>query len=130
MRCISLYQPWASLMALGHKTIETRSWGTSYRGLLAIHASKRLVMPPDPEFRQAIVELGLMKYEWPLGQIVGICRLLDCVTITPHMPLSGYEHLFGDFTVGRVAWLTSNMENLIEPVKCVGRQGLFEWTRP
>ena len=39
MKTLSLIQPWASLIALGEKRIETRSWGTRYRGPLAIHAS-------------------------------------------------------------------------------------------
>ncbi len=40
MRCITLTQPWATLVAIGAKTIETRSWGTKYRGELAVHAAK------------------------------------------------------------------------------------------
>ena len=39
MKSLSLWQPWASLVALGIKTVETRSWATSYRGPLAIHAA-------------------------------------------------------------------------------------------
>ncbi len=41
MKAISILQPWASLVALGHKKIETRSWNTKYRGELLIHASKK-----------------------------------------------------------------------------------------
>ncbi len=41
MKALSLWQPWASLIALGVKTIETRSWATNYRGPLAIHAGLR-----------------------------------------------------------------------------------------
>ncbi len=41
MKALSLHQPWASLIAEGVKTIETRSWATKYRGPLGIHASKR-----------------------------------------------------------------------------------------
>lgn len=36
MRCVSLWQPWASGVAEGLKTWETRSWSTDYRGELAI----------------------------------------------------------------------------------------------
>ncbi len=39
MKAISLLQPWATLVAIGAKHIETRSWSTPYRGPLAIHAS-------------------------------------------------------------------------------------------
>ncbi len=42
MRTLTLTQPWATLVALGAKTIETRSWQTSYRGPLAIHAGQGL----------------------------------------------------------------------------------------
>ncbi len=37
-RALTLWQPWASLIAIGAKTIETRSWSTAYRGPLLIHA--------------------------------------------------------------------------------------------
>ena len=40
MKALTLTQPWASLVAIGAKRIETRSWSTPYRGLLAIHAAK------------------------------------------------------------------------------------------
>lgn len=39
MKALTLTQPWATLIALGAKTIETRSWATTYRGPLAIHAA-------------------------------------------------------------------------------------------
>jgi len=41
MKAITLYQPWATLVALGKKKIETRSWKTDYRGPLAIHVAKK-----------------------------------------------------------------------------------------
>lgn len=41
MKALSLHQPWASAIALGLKHLETRSWATSYRGPLAIHAARR-----------------------------------------------------------------------------------------
>lgn len=37
---LSLTQPWASLVVLGEKQWETRSWPTKYRGELYIHAAK------------------------------------------------------------------------------------------
>ena len=39
MKSLTLTQPWATLVAIGAKRIETRSWSTSYRGPLAIHAA-------------------------------------------------------------------------------------------
>ena len=40
MKALTLTQPWATLVAMGAKRIETRSWTTNYRGPLAIHAGK------------------------------------------------------------------------------------------
>lgn len=40
-KMLTLWQPWASLIAVGEKWIETRSWSTPYRGALAIHAASR-----------------------------------------------------------------------------------------
>jgi hypothetical protein len=42
MKVISIIQPWATLIAIGEKKFETRSWSTKYRGELAIHASKKI----------------------------------------------------------------------------------------
>ena len=52
---LTLHQPWASLVALGVKTIETRSWSAKYRGPLAIHAGSQrpplMHLPPYPPGR-------------------------------------------------------------------------------
>lgn len=42
MKALTLIQPWATLIMLGEKQIETRSWNTKYRGKLAIHAGKKI----------------------------------------------------------------------------------------
>lgn len=39
MKAITIWQPWASLIACGAKRYETRSWPTKYRGPIAIHAA-------------------------------------------------------------------------------------------
>ena len=39
MKAITIWQPWATLLPLGVKLYETRSWATSYRGPIAIHAA-------------------------------------------------------------------------------------------
>ena len=50
MKMLTLHQPWASLIAVGVKTIETRSWSTPYRGPLAIHAGK--ARPPTTQWEE------------------------------------------------------------------------------
>ena len=42
MKCLSLKQPSADLLALGDKTIELRKWNTKFRGIFLVHASKNI----------------------------------------------------------------------------------------
>ena len=39
--CLSMHQPWASLLVMGIKQHEGRSWYTPYRGRLWIHAGSK-----------------------------------------------------------------------------------------
>lgn len=41
MKALTIWQPWATAIAIGAKRIETRSWETHYRGPIAIHAAAR-----------------------------------------------------------------------------------------
>ena len=114
MKALTLYQPWASLVALGVKTIETRSWSTPYRGPLAIHAGAK--RPPGiwtrwgepiPQADSLLVRMaGLREFDrlftgyegadadgywfrqWsgPLGAIVATCRLADVVPMRSEIP--------------------------------------------
>ncbi len=55
MKALTIWQPWASLIATGEKIYETRSWPTKYRGPIAIHAAKK-----DPA--KVPITPGLDKY--------------------------------------------------------------------
>lgn len=54
MRGLTLKQPWASLVAFGLKTVETRKWATRHRGAIAIHAGKTA----DPAMFERIEAYG------------------------------------------------------------------------
>lgn len=104
MKAISLTQPWATLVAVGSKRIETRSWQTSYRGRLAIHASKgfpgeakrlceasgicaALGWPrlPNPLTQEALDESARLIKSLPLGAVIATCNLVACKFITSAM---------------------------------------------
>ena len=93
MRALTIRQPWASLIALGVKTIETRSWQTHYRGPLLIHAGKA---EPGPivlgSWEVGRLDVGADRRMWridefgppvdlPLGAVVAVATLTDCVEI-------------------------------------------------
>jgi len=128
MKAITLIQPWATLVAIGAKQIETRGWRTFYRGPLAIHASKRL---PAWQFRDTLEAHGIHSFmQLPLGAIIATCTLVDCVRITPDNVPSAPEFYFGDYTLGRWAWHLSNVKALDEPMPARGSLGLWEWPGP
>jgi ASCH domain len=73
---LSLKQPWAALLAHGHKTIEVRKWPTARRGRVLIHAAR--VSDLRPEAWRHVPE-ELREQAQLLGGILGEADLIDCV---------------------------------------------------
>lgn len=128
MKALSLWQPWASAMAIGLKRIETRHWRTNYRGLLAIHASKRW----QREEREWATELAKLHDAPqlacpPLGAIVATGVLVD-IRRTENVlsAISETEEMFGNYAPGRFAWIFEDIRPLAVPFPCKGAQGFFE----
>lgn len=145
MRVLSLTQPWATLMAIGAKRIETRSWPTSNRGPVLIHASKCCTLDDLhtatlKPFVDVLEDAGycrnwrrrgdglLYPNDLPLGCIVAFGTLTHVEMITrdnvPHEP----ELLFGDYTPGRYAWHFDDVRRLVTPVPAKGALGFWRWS--
>lgn len=124
MRALCLHQPWATLVALGYKHVETRSWTTAYRGDLMIHAAARKRALPDASLVMTAT-LRSIGYDFPLGAFVARCRLVDVVPTEEFDP-STHDALLGDFSTGRFAWVLDDISELTIPVPARGQQGL--WT--
>src|SRR2546426_9620339 len=77
MIALSIRQPWASLIILGHKDIENRSWPTSVRGRVLIHASRAL----DPAGFDCAAKRAIeLPSDLQTGGIVGSVEIVDCVS--------------------------------------------------
>ena len=131
MKALTLTQPWASLIAVGAKLIETRSWRTNYRGKLLIHAAKTA----DRDFtNQPIVQKYLQGQPPPLGAFVAVCDLVDCKsteTTLKELAKDLYppdEEKFGNYRPHRYAWILDNVQPLPEPVYHKGNRML--WNPP
>ena len=134
MKAITLWQPWATLVAIGAKTIETRSWGTSYRGPLAIHAgvaTSQLYLAAEFPFVDYLRQYGYTSLQFPLGCVVATCTLQDVRRILHHWTLCvpAEQRPLGNFTLGRYAWYLTNIKPVDPPVPARGRQGFWDWER-
>lgn len=143
LKSLTMTNPWGTLVALGAKTIETRSWPTPHRGPLAIHVAKTL--PPEaaaccnePLFRQVLEaggyhqRPGARENVWglPLGQVVAIAWLDEVERITTFHQVEEPERSFGLFMPGRYAWRFSQVYRLATPLAAHGALGVWEWLPP
>lgn len=120
MKAISLWQPFASAIPCGFKRIETRHWSTNYRGLLAIHASKK----NTGELR-AIARQGGLPENLPFGYVVAVVNLAAVLPIELLKPVaSPIEQHFGDYNPGRFGWVLTDIKP-IKPFPFKGGQGFF-----
>lgn len=133
MKALSLTQPWATLIAIGAKRIETRSWSTKHRGLIAIHAAKGFPKEARENCRLSPFVRGLRGFDYttlPLGQIIATARLIDVRPTKPYDDDDSFratdECAFGDYTPGRFAWLLDDVTALPVPIPCKGALGLWE----
>lgn len=142
LKAISLWQPWASLWAAGIKIHETRSWPTTHKGLLAVHAALKRdadgeclyksLVDHDYERLVGFLRLGPDFNLLAFGAIVGVVDLVECCRI-PHIettymnPSTRLDYDLGDWTAGRYAWRTDENESKLfdKPIPCKGRQGFF-----
>ena len=132
MKALTLTQPWASLVALGYKRVETRSWRTQYRGPIAIHAAKGF---PTEARRFAEVEraIGRVPARIPRGAVVCIIDLVDCQPAEEvALRISGLERHLGDYAPSRWAWLFDpvSLRSLPNPIPARGALSLWEWEAP
>ncbi|HBP1419642.1 MULTISPECIES: ASCH domain-containing protein [Pseudomonas] len=82
MKALSIRQPWAWLVANGHKDIENRDWATNFRGRFLIHAAKGMTRDEYEEARDFAAYNGVTipaPHELERGGIVGEASIIGCV---------------------------------------------------
>jgi ASCH domain. len=139
MKAISLIQPWASLIVMGAKKFETRSWKTEYRGELLIHASSKLPTQFQKQkftegayFKDYIDDLDQLPYGAIIGKanLVGIYRTEDLVSpqsLFKDVSINEHEKAFGDYSHGRYAWALDEAFMFKTPIPYRGALGIWEF---
>ena len=143
MKALTLHQPWATLIAAGVKTTETRSWRpprslTGHR--IALHAGKQIIKSRN----------GLGAGTWEMmntlygadwsdkiprasTRLADACRVLalDLKTGTAALDKTPARTVqadpYGDFSHGRWLWFLEDIQPCNPPVLAKGAQGLWNW---
>jgi hypothetical protein len=121
MKALSIRQPWANLIAAGHKTIETRTWSTKYRSELLICASKTVDVPAA---KLLAVLSPTIKIN-PAGMALCVADLVDCRP----MRVSDEQAARCPTYEGAFAWVLNNIRP-IKPFPVKGQLGLFSVEMP
>lgn len=145
MKALTIKQPWATLIALGEKRIETRSWKTSYRGPILIHAGNQIdnfICHQEPYLKILNEHDIILSSDLPTGEIIAKANLVDCIKMKDLVlsddgePIASIlegeqviaynEFKFGDYTPGRYAWILEDVE-LIKPIPAKGQLSLWNF---
>jgi hypothetical protein len=141
-RCMTLWQPWASLIVYGIKRFEGRMWNSGYRGPLWIHAGAKEPNKKDIEeveefYREMIKkerERNPEKYKgkpepvfpkkYPSSCLIGVVDVQDVWTkdeYNQRNPKYLKKETSNDF-----AFVLRNPRYLPIPIKCKGSKEIYE----
>ncbi|KAJ4773436.1 RNA-binding ASCH domain protein isoform 1 [Rhynchospora pubera] len=132
--CLTMHQPWASLLVYGIKRIEGRSWPSPITGRLWIHAASKV---PEEETIRAMEEFyreiyavnGITDIKFPLHYPVS--RLLGCVEVVGCLKseeLVSWEDVPESVRLEGLTdfcWLCENPQRLLIPFDMRGYQGVY-----
>ncbi|KAK3746751.1 hypothetical protein QZH41_003564 [Actinostola sp. cb2023] len=126
--CLSMHQPWASLLIAGIKTVEGRSWYTSHRGRLWIATTVKT--PIDEEI--AVVEdmyaelYPNEKLNFP--KVYPTACLLGCVDITDCLNNDEYKENCSDKTESEspFVFICENPQELLVKIPVKGQHKIWK----
>ena len=144
MKALTLWEPWASAIACGIKTIETRSWrapASLVGQRIAIHSARRS-FGINSETAEVVRALPLDAYRtlgaytkcdpedgtyYPRGLVLCTATLAACIP-AEHTTTNPLDALLGDYSPGRFAWVLRDVTRLSPRQPAVGRQQLWDWS--
>lgn len=129
MKALTICQPYAHLIMLPDdddraKRVENRTWPTTYRGPLLIHAGKSRAW--------LCADYSIPEADMAFGAIVGVCQLAGCVISSDGRELAAAYRKWPWLMVHEHAepgycWLVlRECRRFQEPIPYRGQQGLFD----
>ena len=143
MKAVTLYQPWATLIVDGWKTIETRNWRPPEYAIgqrIAIHAGKTLIHGIEIPLRSEIIKAyGTPWHDaMPFGMVLGTAVLKMVRQVArvegdrAYFGISTTANsveidIYGDFSAGRWLWFLEDIQKFERPIPARGRHMLWEF---
>lgn len=125
IRGLSVRPPWSWAITWAGKDIENRTWGTTYRGLVAVHASLKIerdaLMATPAAIRKYLTAQRDMDPRLAVtGAIVAVAELADC-----HDGAREQGECSDWALRWQWHWRLVNVRPLRTPVPCKGSLGLW-----
>jgi len=124
MKCLTIKQPWTSLIIEGYKMYEFRSWKTNYRGKLFIHAGKNIE-------KDMLNRFSKYNLNYELGAIIGEAELVDCILVDERFNqelIKINPIVYGKSNhVEKYAWKLVNIKKYDKPIYVKGKLGLWNF---
>ncbi|KAI4372560.1 hypothetical protein MLD38_010775 [Melastoma candidum] len=132
--CLTMHQPWASLLVHGIKRVEGRSWPSPVRGRLWIHAAGKV---PDAETIEAMEDFYREIYSvdgvtdlkfphhYPVSRLLGCVDVVGCVR---REELASWEAVTEGVRLEAqtdFCWLCERPQRLVIPFEMRGFQGVY-----
>ncbi|KAL5566887.1 hypothetical protein UlMin_030051 [Ulmus minor] len=132
--CLTMHQPWASLLVYGIKRIEGRSWPAPIRGRLWIHAAGKVpdeatIKAMEDFYREIYAVNGIndLKFpeNYPVSRLIGCVEVVGCLK---REELESWEMVPEGVRLEALTdfcWLCEQPQKLLIPFEMRGYQGVY-----
>ena len=133
--CMSLHQPYASLLVYGHHCAEGRTWNSDFRGKLWIHAAAKeypkeesdaIVKDHLERFQNAGYEPPPVPQTYPRSALIGRVEVIDIVTCEELQERVEKEDLPAYYiSYSPFVFICKNFERLLLPISRSGHHKIW-----
>jgi hypothetical protein len=135
-QCLSMHQPWASLLVMGIKRYEGRGWSTPFRGRLWIASAARSpdsteIASVEAEYRSLYGEKAEIPFptEYPPSALLGYVDMTDCLPNDKFQALrAAHPEQKIEDSISQHVFVCSNPHVMKLPQQIAGQHKL--WTIP
>ncbi|KAM8973281.1 activating signal cointegrator 1 [Pelodytes ibericus] len=126
--CLSMHQPWASLLVAGIKRVEGRTWYSAHRGRLWIAAAAKRPSPQEiseieTSYRVLLHKDVAFPKDYPTGCLLGCVEIVDC------LPLDQFKEQYPSLSqesTSPFVFVCNNSQELLVKFPLKGQHKIFK----